>query len=243
MQTVFKSLVTFMLLLFTASNHAESLYITQVKKASWDQQEMEKTVELLEAHQPIEIAAPLKLSPFHNQKLPEEQTERDFCITCHTVYPHSNSERYRSYLNMHVNYLSCASCHFEPENTDLDYRWHEWTSVSKGEASKIRHIIPFYQQGAETMSRKHPQISALLDAWEQSELPQKAELHLKIHTPLERDGPNCNSCHTDQNSKLDYVALGYSEEEIKAIQANRISKFLSDEKFKDKPIKLMDLLQ
>ncbi|MEJ2619191.1 MAG: hypothetical protein P8163_02770 [Candidatus Thiodiazotropha sp.] len=243
MRKILKFLVTSTLLLFTALIHAESLYIKQLKNGSWDQQAMEKTVELLEAHQPIEIAAPLKLSPFHNQQLPEQQTERDFCISCHTIYPHSNSERYRSYLNMHVSYLSCASCHFEPENTDFDYRWYEWASVSQGELSKTRQIIPFYQQGAETMSRNHPEISALLDAWEQSELTQKAELHLKIHTPLERDGPKCNVCHTDQNSKLDYIALGYSVEEIKAIQENRISKFLSDEKFKDKPIKLMDLLQ
>jgi cytochrome c553 len=243
MKSVIKSAVIFSLVLFTASNHAESLYITQVKKATWDQQVYERTVEMLEAHQPIEFAEPLKVSPFHNQQRPEEQADRDFCISCHTVYPHSNSERYRSYLNMHVSYLSCASCHFRPENTNFEYRWHEWATLSDGQESNTRHIIPFYRQGAETMSRQHPEIRAMLDTWEKSDLNQKVELHLKIHTPLEQDGPQCDACHTDQNSVLDYQALGYSAEEIKTIQENRISKFLSDEQFKDKPIKLMDLLQ
>ncbi|MCG8486075.1 MAG: hypothetical protein MI756_01250 [Chromatiales bacterium] len=243
MQSAIKSVVILSLILFTASSHAESLYLTQVKQATWNKQAFNETVEKLEAYKPIEFAEPLKVSPFHNQQQPENRTERDFCISCHTVYPHSNSERYRSYLNMHVGYLACASCHFKPENVDFDYRWHAWADIAKGKPSKSRHIVPFYQQSAETLTRNHPQISAMLDAWERSELAAKAELHLKIHTPLERDGPACDVCHTEQNSALDYQALGYSTEEIKAIQENRISKFLSDENFKDRPIKLMDLLQ
>ncbi|MCG8038107.1 MAG: hypothetical protein JAZ19_13845 [Candidatus Thiodiazotropha taylori] len=243
MQSVIKSVVIFSLTLFAAANHAESHYISQVKQVAWDEPVLDKTIEMIQAHQPIEITEPLKVSPFHNQQLPEQQMQRDFCISCHTLYPHSNSERYRSYLNMHVGFLSCASCHFKPDNIDFDYRWHEWGDIFDGKPSRTRQIMPFYQQGAETLTRKHPEISAMLAAWEQAEARERAELHLKIHTPLERDGSQCGVCHTEQNSLLDYQALGYSPEEIKAIQQNRIAKFLSDEKFKDKPIKLMDLLQ
>ncbi|MES9941523.1 MAG: hypothetical protein ABW104_19570 [Candidatus Thiodiazotropha sp. 6PLUC2] len=242
---LFTRLVALIALMFiTGYTHAESLYISQMKQAHWDSQAFDKRVEKLKKHKQIEFAEPLKISPFHFQNTPNNDVQRDFCVTCHTNLPHRESERYRSYLNMHVNFLACTSCHFNPENIDLEYRWYEWSSDSTSNLqSNTKQILPFYQQRAETFSKDHPEISALLKEWEAGDLEKRAELHLKIHFPVDSEGSLCGTCHTEDNPTLDYVKLGFSDEEIELITKNRISRFLNDEAFKDKPIKLMDLLQ
>jgi RNase P subunit RPR2 len=243
MQFVTQTLFLLFLFLYSNFGHAESLYITLMKQAQWDRQALEKALEKLQEHQPIEFAEPLKISPFHHQKIPQQDTDRDFCVTCHTTLPHTQNERLRSYLNMHVNNLACASCHFKPDNVTLDYRRHEWMGDTEDAQSTTILIMPFYQQSAETLSRDHPDIAVLLEDWEKSEDEEKAQLHLKIHTPIKSEGVGCSQCHTDENPMLDYEALGFSADESKLIRENRISRYLSDERMEDKPVKLMDLLQ
>jgi hypothetical protein len=244
MKLLTRHLALFLLLYLSEFTHADSLFISQIKQARWDAEAFDKTLEKLKEHKPIEIADPLKISPFHFRKALQAKTKREFCVTCHTTLPHRESERLRSYLNMHVNYIACTSCHFNPENVNLVYRWYQW-DLNSDNAQEVdsKLIIPFYQQKAEAFSQDHPEISTLLAEWEGSALEKKAELHLKIHSPVETEGLNCSACHTEENKILDYADLGFSEEEIKQITENRISRFLSDDKFEDKPIKLMDLLQ
>lgn len=244
MNLLTRHLALFLLLYLPQLTHADSLYIYQMKQARWDAQAFNRTLEKLKEHKPIEIAEPLKISPFHFRKASQAMTKRDFCVTCHTTLPHRESERLRSYLNMHVNYLACTSCHFNPENVKLEYRWYQWDLTSNNaQESDSKLIMPFYQQKAEAFSLDHPEISALLAEWEESEVVKKAELHLTIHSPIAPEGITCSACHSEENHILDYADLGFGEEEIKQITENRISRFLSDDKFEDKPIKLMDLLQ
>jgi hypothetical protein len=225
-------------------SYTESYYLSQMKQAQWDTKALDKTVEKLEEHRPIEFAGPLKLSPFHAQSAIEEAPQRDFCVTCHTVLPHTKNERTRSYLNMHVNYIACSSCHFQPDDMVLDYRWHQWNpSRDQRGTSAISLITPFSSQGMESFNAKHSDIAERLALWEASKIRQKAQLHLQFHTPLQSEGMNCPACHTKEQPVLDYIQLGYDRDEITLMTDNRIARYLGDQAFEDKPIKLMDLLQ
>jgi RNase P subunit RPR2 len=231
------------MLLFTTASQSESHYLAQVKRVQGEGSEIEEAIKKVEEHKPITVTKPLKVPPFHYRYDSESPVYREFCVTCHTALPHTKSERLRSYLNMHVNYLACTSCHYRPEKVVIAYRWTQWESNQKDNQKPISLITPFTQQEAVTLSEHHPEIRDFLLQWEKSEIGKQAEVHLKLHAPLENSGLECLECHTSDNPVLDYKALGYKEEEIKSLSENRIARMLGEEKFKDKPIKLMDLLR
>ncbi|MEJ2424527.1 MAG: multiheme c-type cytochrome [Candidatus Thiodiazotropha sp.] len=228
-----------LLLLMTAPARAESLYLQQMAGARWDAQAFEETLTLLQKHHDPKPRPELKLPPFHQQKEPRIEVQREFCVECHTTLPHRESERLRSYLNMHVNTLTCTSCHFRPQGVELDYRF--WTL---GEAqSPQRLIAPYSQAGAETFPPEQPAIARQLQAWKHADEPQKVQLHLQIHTPLDKQGPSCRSCHTRQEPLLNLQSLDYDEAAVRKIQEDRIARYLGDESLEDQPIQLIDLLR
>jgi hypothetical protein len=231
-----------LLLSFSASLYAESLYLAQMKQAQWSEEELQETVEALVDYKPIEIAKPLKLAPFHHRVDSDPKPVGDFCVDCHTRLPHSKSEWLRSYLNMHVNYLACASCHYQPDGVTLSYQWSPLDG-EQGQGGSRKLITPFYRQDKAAPSARQPEIAKVLDTWDDADIKTKAQQHLRLHTPLQSEGTDCKDCHTTQTPLLDYQKLGYDAEEIKSITENRIARFLAEESFKDKPIKLMDLLQ
>jgi RNase P subunit RPR2 len=228
-------------LLWAGAGFAEPLYLSQMKSAQVDVDKSEEVIKQLKEYRPIELAPPLKLAPFHNQVALQDELKRDFCVSCHTAMPHRKSERLRSYLNMHVNHLACASCHFKPQGVALKYRWHQWDSKTKEASAPL--ITPHYQGQPVTPDADNPEIAKLLETWDESDISEQAEQHQRLHNPLEREGTRCDSCHTTEASLLDFEQLDYDEEEIHAIRNDRIARFLGDEVYEDKPIKLMDLLQ
>jgi RNase P subunit RPR2 len=232
----------FIVLAMASSVRAEAIYLAQIKDAQWSYLELQEAVEKIEEHKPIKLADPLKIAPFHNQTVAHTGQGREFCISCHTALPHTKSERLRSYLNMHVNYLACTSCHYQPEGVVLDYRWHYFAEANNLEdAQKI--ITPFQQRNIVMLTNDHPDIARLLESWEKSDVRRKAEDHLRFHLPLLSEGVDCQRCHTTKTPLLDYRQLGYDNEAIKTLRENRIARFLTDDSFKEKSIKLMDLLQ
>jgi RNase P subunit RPR2 len=212
-----------------------------MKSAQVDAGEAEEIIQQLKEYRPIEFASPLKLASFHNQVSQQVELKRDFCVSCHTTMPHRKNERLRSYLNMHVNHLACASCHFKPEGLALKYRWHQWGSNTKELSALL--ITPHYQGRPVTPDVDHPEIAKLIEVWEESGINEQAEQHQRLHNPLQTEGARCDSCHTTEASLLDFEQLDYDEEEINAIRYDRIARFLGDKVYEDKPIKLMDLLQ
>jgi RNase P subunit RPR2 len=232
----------FKVLLINSPVHAEVFYLTQMKHAQWNDQALEEAVKKQKEHKAIKVTEPLKVMPFHYRTTPQVEQARDFCISCHTSLPHTQSERLRSYLNMHVNYLACTSCHYQPEGIALNYRWQQLAKDNDLEVAQ-KLITPFHQREAVALTKDHPDIARLLESWEESDIRRKAEDHLRIHSPLQSEGVDCQSCHTTKTPLLDYRQLGYDDDEIKAIEENLIARYLSDQSFKDKPIQLMDLLQ
>jgi RNase P subunit RPR2 len=233
--------VVIFLLLWAGEGFAEPLYLSQMKSAQVDTTETDKIIKKLRKYRPIERAPPLKLSPFHNQMTTQGELKRDFCVSCHSAIPHRKNERLRSYLNMHINHLACASCHFRPDGMAFTYRWHPWGSHTKGGASLL--ITPLYQAQPVTPAADDPEVAKMLETWEESDVDEQARQHQRIHGPLQKEATSCNSCHTTEASLLDFEQLDYDEEEINAIRNDRIARFLGDKAYEDKSIKLRDLLQ
>ncbi len=235
-------LLWMMLLLMVARAQAESLYLDRMAAAHWDEREFEETLSLLQQHAEPKPAPVMKLAPFHRQQDSRSALQREFCVECHTTLPHRESERLRSYLNLHVNRLACTSCHFRPQGIELSYRlWTPTEGENPDEALSL--IAPFSHAGDETFTPELPAIARLLQAWKQADDQQKAQLHLRIHTPLEKEGPGCRRCHTREDPLLDLEALDYDAEQIRKIQEDRIARYLGDESLEDQPIKLIDLLR
>jgi RNase P subunit RPR2 len=223
--------------------HSEVHYLTQMNQAQWDEEELGEVVEKLNEHKPIKMAEPLKVEPFHHRDTRPAEQEREFCISCHTVLPHTKSERLRSYLNMHVNHLACISCHYQPEGVSLNYRWQHLQEGEIDQAANDKIIAPFQQRRMLTLTKQNPDIARLLESWEKDDIKHKAEDHIRLHKPIQSEGVDCQSCHTTKKSLLDFKQLGYDDEAITNLRENRIARYLSDESFKEKPIKLMELLQ
>jgi hypothetical protein len=240
--TKWRYAVLSLLLSSSATVFAERLYLAQMKQAQWSEDELGETLEKLADYKPIEIAKPLKLSPFHHRGDADPKSVGDFCVDCHTHLPHTKSEWLRSYLNMHVNYLACTSCHYQPDGVSLTYRWSPAEEEQDQEASR-KLITPFYQDDFVIPTTKQPEIAEVLDTWDEADINHKAQQHLRLHTPLQSEGRDCKDCHTTKAPLLDYQQLGYDAKEIKSITENRIARFLAEKSFKDKPVKLMDLLQ
>jgi hypothetical protein len=235
---------TLFVLLQIAPALGEPLYLTQLRQVEIRRQGIDELVDKLKDYKPVEIKAPLKLIPFHHRESGAEPPARDFCVSCHGLLPHRKSERIRSYLNMHVSTHACTSCHYRPQGIQLRYgRVQLQPGEKNGKSDTHRLITPFRDGEAEIIVKGNPDIDGLLSIWKEADLGKRVELHQKIHGPLLEEPVACGKCHAKQSSMLDYTELGYDAEESKSLKHNPIARLLGDEAYKEKRIKLTDLLQ
>jgi hypothetical protein len=222
----------------------ESLYLTQLRQVETRGEGIDELADKLKDYKSIEIKAPLKLTPFHHREAGSAAPERDFCADCHSLLPHRESERIRSYLNMHVGTHACTSCHYRPQGVTLQYGRVQLQPGEKGGNSDTYRLITPYRDGeAELIVKGNPDIDGLLSAWKAADLGKRVELHQKIHGPLLEEPVGCGKCHTKQTPMLNYAELGYDAEQSKSLTHNPIARLLGDEAYKEKRIKLTDLLQ
>lgn len=222
----------------------ESLYLTQLRQVEARREGVEELADKLKDYKPIEIKAPLKLTPFHHREAGPAPLEREFCVSCHSLLPHQVDERIRSYLNMHVSTHACTSCHYRPQGVPLRYGRVQLQPGEKGgNRATYRLITPFRDGEAEMIVKGNPDIDGLLSTWKEADLDKRVELHQKIHGPLLEEAVGCGECHTKQTPMLNYAELGYDAEAIKSLTHNPIARLLGDEAYKEKRIKLTDLLQ
>jgi len=75
------------------------------------------------------------------------------CRVCHKLYPHSENNKVRAFLNMHTGFMLCEVCHLKKEgHTDLTYAWKapepfEFTGEPYGTHHKQKIIKPEKQTG------------------------------------------------------------------------------------------------
>jgi len=196
---------------------ANNLYLEQAKQASVKESDT-KIHERIKHFQNRKRYTIKNLPSFHKQKEKKEEAET-LCQTCHGKLPHGKNSSIRAFLNLHSQRIDCLTCHFQPKDTSLKYRW------SNTKASK--KIVPVIQGESLLISAKHPFSLQTKENWEQGDLYQKERLYQKIHQPLSETKLSCRDCHQNKGL-LDLKALNFKPDEINKIEKNRISHFLSN---------------
>ncbi len=52
--------------------------------------------------------------------------DKSSCRVCHPLYPHSEHNKVRAYLNMHIGYTLCEVCHLKKEGLqDITFDWND----------------------------------------------------------------------------------------------------------------------
>ena len=160
------------------------------------------------------------------------------CSVCHRLYPHRSSKLARAFINMHIGFMTCETCHINRETFESVY--YHWTSSESvdfaGEpfgarfnpnlnpSAKSTHFISrisvFSTEGGEQRS--------LVNTWDTQEAREflLAEKQLKpdekkkrldyFHRDIHKAqvSVTCNECHS-KGSILDFKQLGFSEKKAK----------------------------
>lgn len=228
-------------LLFAFAVQAQSLYVEQFEASSVDDKTLQQARKQIKEHKAIELKADIFVPPFHKQ-LPVKMTaKKEFCNNCHLSPPHRKDERKRSFLNMHSRYISCQTCHFQPQGVQLEYRWLSFDEEKNAETEK--RIAPFYKNQPVTIFSEHELGRKIEQEWKTEATLPRAKIKAKLHAPLSDKGPECLACHDSKKPLLDLSALGYSDKEIKKLQQHAIPRFFSRFKKQDKRLRMTDLLR
>ncbi len=160
------------------------------------------------------------------------------CRECHHLYPHRSSELARSFINMHISFMTCETCHINREKFEpLHYDWTDSeTADFEGEPFGARfnpnlgpeanstHFISrisvFSIKGKKKKSlvntrdaKKAREFLAEEKKLNESEKEERlGYFHRDIHKA--KISVTCNECHS-KNTILDFKQLGFSEKKAK----------------------------
>jgi hypothetical protein len=161
------------------------------------------------------------------------------CRTCHPIYPHSENQMVRAFLNMHTGYMFCEVCHIKRGKfNQLDYDWKDTENADfsgepfgtyfnpqtntahKADEHFISRIAVFSMDGG-----KKKELIDVEDAEDAKEFmavknkvqPEVAKEKLTyFHRNVEKKEISvaCNECHA-ADSILDFKKLGFDEKKTK----------------------------
>jgi len=123
-------LITLLLTGLCSWAHAEGLYLKTLNNTSLTTEQIQKSLKKVEEHKDITLRGDLDVPPFHKRDKTNDSLGHSFCTTCHMSPPHTKSERTRTFMNMHTQYIACETCHFRPENVQLSYQWQDTRDAS-----------------------------------------------------------------------------------------------------------------
>ena len=238
------------LFLSVSAAQAEPLYVERVKLSTTDEQKLQEAHKQIKEHKEVILKEKLFVPPFHKRSKNESTDKKSLCNTCHQSPPHNADERKRSFLNMHSRYISCETCHFKPENIQLEYHWLNFNEDDNKISAK--RITPFYNKEAVIIFSDHELATQAKQTWEnkpsaESSLDElnreRAKLKLDLHTPLSKEGPECLECHNNKDPLLDLKSLGFTEKEITKLQQHSIPRFFSRFNKEEQRLRMSDLLQ
>lgn len=227
--------------LFTIISQAESLYIQQFKSATINNTDLQKSHQQIKSHKDIIVKSGLFVPSFHQQKEAPMADRKSFCSNCHLNPPHTKNKRKRSFLNMHSRYISCETCHFMPKNIQLEYRWLNFNRDNNPVNKK--RITPFYNGQPVITFADHQSARKITDNWKELSSLEKAKLKLRLHQPLNKEGPDCLDCHNSKENLLNLHSLEFSDKKIRQLQNHAIPRFFNRFKKDQQRLRMSDLLQ
>ncbi len=244
---------------------AESLYLQEINNTVLSERQLAESKEKLAAHKDLEVREKLDMPPFHKRGQLNASLEYNTCTTCHLSPPHTKSERTRTFMNMHTQFIACESCHFRPKDKVLSYQWEDVRDglSLKGKAKLFRQvqsteekplervkalhsyykITPFYKGEAAVLRKNSQFAQATKRIWEGGVEAEKIERRALIHAPLEEKGPECSACHDKDEQFLDLSKLGANTYQANKIYNNIIAQFFARYKDEESRLRIMRLLK
>lgn len=245
--------------LVVTPTQAAPLFIQRYEAANPGEEAIAKALEQVREHKEVKIVDKLKVPPFHKELTPGVTEGEAYCQGCHLPLPHSKKLRNRAFLNMHSRYIACETCHFRPKDVELTYRWLDYGTQALAPAqNRFRtgetvdngrpidghiKIAPFIGNEPAIAFPSSEFAKTVTKTWKESDEAGKARLKARLHTPLEKEGPACEKCHTDRSPLLDLTALGAKPEQVRAIQRHVIPQFFGRYKTDEERLKIIDILQ
>lgn len=244
---------------------AENLYLQAINEVVLTEQQLAKSQEKVEAHEDIEVKQALAMPPFHKRGKLNTSLEYTACTNCHLDPPHTKSQRSRTFMNMHSQFITCESCHFRPKDKTLDYQWEDVrdgkrikaktklfrqvTSLEEKPEERVKalhayyKITPFYQGEAAVLRKSSEFSKESQRLWEEGTTDEKIKRRALIHAPLSEKGPECSACHDKEDSLLDLTELGANSYQANKIYNNMIAQFFGRYKEEDSRIRIMRILK
>jgi hypothetical protein len=245
-------LLTMVCTFLRAEENDNNLYLQRMQNT--DQSTLAEAEERLEGYQKPDMFTDLKVPPFHKRDAVSITSDNSLCHSCHTAWPHRQSNRTRAMLNKHTARIACETCHLRPEKVPLTYAWWEMDTEAPIPADKnpfakesklaSQRIVPLYQSQPALIFKSHPKAEALLKQWDSEQSTQgKARIHAAVHAPLTKEQTTCRSCHQSKQPLLDLEALGASKQQIDTVVNNPIANFFGRYKKEDEHIQILELLR
>lgn len=224
-----------------------------------DEEALRHSADLLKEHKDVPIQEKPLIQTFHKQTGALETSPNVFCRTCHGPLPHGKHLRTRAFMNMHVRFIACETCHFRPDQQKFDYRWFDYSEKRTVDGSglfRLTHdidngkqrpdnpkIAPFFDDQPAFVLKDSIFGKSIADTWKTAGPREQIELRAKIHLPLEKKGPDCQACHTTQNGMLELQKLGATPKEAEAMQKHVIPQFFKRYDKDDQRITIRDMLR
>ena len=232
----------------------KNLYLEQVRQSKPDAKMLQESREKLQNPPPEPIKEPLAVPPFHRVSASYTGSTGVLCGVCHKNPPHRKHEEKRSFLNFHTTFIACETCHWRPDNVQLDYRSIKVTDEPEVDVDPDARkpliktgfrIAPFYKETPITVVSNHRFAQKTARQWEDANDESKVALRARLHAPLVKDKIECMDCHQEKNSLLNLKSLGATQEQQHAFVYNPIAIYIDkrDIDKNTKPMHLTDLLE
>ena len=161
------------------------------------------------------------------------------CRTCHPIYPHSENQLVRAFLNMHTGFMFCEVCHID--RSKINHLVYDWKNSENADFSGEPFGTYFNPRTNKAHKADEHFISRIavysIDGGEKKDLinVEDAEAAKKFmaakkklapalvkekltffHRDVEREKISvaCNECHST-DSILDFKKLGFDEKKTK----------------------------
>lgn len=167
--------------------------------------------------------------------------DRSSCRACHPIYPHSNNQVVRAFLNMHTGFMFCEVCHINRGKVNhLVYDWEDTenadfsgepfgsyfnprtNSAHKADEHFISRIAVFSMDKGKKQGLVNVQDTKAANEYILLKKDMKPEVKKEKLTYFHRDierkeiSVACNECHSIK-SILDFDKLGFDEKKTKHI--------------------------
>ncbi len=263
MTKAFFKILSICLFFVSTITAADNLYIELVQGANVADKDLQDAIKQLREQEELEVRSKLPVGPFHYRNDPVEPQKQPFCQTCHLSKPHRSDQRKRSFLNMHTRYIACETCHLQPENIQLDYRWLAFGHPNAGQEIDVSlsvhsqidriktsilprpraRIAAFYKGIPATLFKDDPFSSEIEEKWKELPLEDKARLKVGLHVALSEKGRDCDACHSEKQDMLELELLGANEKLSRSIRRNKIADFFSRYEKDSDTLKISDILR